>query len=641
MASNGVPAVARYRHGDWFGVLRRGTVVLLGPETPESLVESVWELLASAPEAHEVLHEVTEAFGVSLTRIPPFGIIDSKDQLRVFLRGDLDLEVHSVSGGEQLSGRDVSTWTERRLQSPDSFSLRIGSSGSAAASNGAAGPTGGTTTAAGTGPLGLPVVEGVVRLAALEVVLAGVPTVAPAPGTETPAADAGPVVAPADAEPVAAPADAGPVVAPGSGRVSDETVLGYTDVDLGLTIAPHTDGLPVVAGPEAAGASAPETAPGPAEDVVPGEDPSDEFQRDESVDPPAAAEASEDSGGVPVHTSTTDPMVPTLETTTNYDHLWDKTVMRNIEDAAVRIVGDEDGHDVPAAQVPSPPIPEGVPLPAPKRADAESDGAAEGGTGVVPGPAGAVPGTGDGSAGQAPLGVPALIDSVPWLRSSASSEAPEPAAPARQFTSSPPAAPAPEGNDPDHDGQTIMKSSVAADVPEGTAAGGSSTGTATGQDGAGNHATGPSVLARVCGQGHANPPTYPQCASCGLALSGDAVQVPRPRLGRMRISTGELIDLDKSLIIGRQPSVSRVQGGTMPRLVQVESPGGDISRSHVEVRLEGWHVMLCDLKATNGTVLIREGQAPRRLAQNEMAILLDGDIAELGDDISLRFEEIL
>jgi hypothetical protein len=632
MASNGVPAVARYRHGDWFGVLRRGTVVLLGPETPGSLVESVWELLASAPEAHEVLHEVTEAFGVSLSRIPPFGIIDSKDQLRVFLRGDLDLEVHSATGGEQLSGRDVTTWTERRLQSPDSFSLRIGSGGSAAASNGAAGPSGGTTTAAGTGPLGLPVVEGVVRLAALEVVLAGVPTVAPAPGTETPAADAGPVVAPADAEPVAAP---------GGGRVSDETVLGYTDVDLGLTIAPHTDGLPVVAGPEAAAASAPETAPGPAEDVVPGEDPSDEFQPDESVDPPAAAEASEDSGGVPVHTSTTDPMVPTLETTTNYDHLWDKTVMRNIEDAAVRIVGDEDDHDVPAAHVPSPPIPEGVPLPAPKRADAESDGAAEGGNGVVPGPAGAVPGTGDGSAGQAPLGVPALIDSVPWLRSSASSEASEPAAPARQFTSSPPAVQAPEENDPDHDGQTIMKSSVAADVPEGMAADGSSTGTATGQDGAGNRATGPSVLARVCGQGHANPPTYPQCASCGLALSGDAVQVPRPRLGRMRISTGELIDLDKSLIIGRQPSVSRVQGGTMPRLVQVESPGGDISRSHVEVRLEGWHVMLCDLKATNGTVLIREGQAPRRLAQNEMAILLDGDIAELGDDISLRFEEIL
>jgi hypothetical protein len=154
-------------------------------------------------------------------------------------------------------------------------------------------------------------------------------------------------------------------------------------------------------------------------------------------------------------------------------------------------------------------------------------------------------------------------------------------------------------------------------------------------------AAGPLVLARVCERGHANPPTHAQCALCRSPLPADAVQVARPRLGRMRVSSGELVDLDQSLVIGRQPSVSRVQGGGMPRLVQVASPSGDISRSHVEVRLEGWHVMLCDLKATNGTVLIREGQPPRRLAQNEMAILLDGDIAELGDDISLRFEEIL
>jgi hypothetical protein len=185
--------------------------------------------------------------------------------------------------------------------------------------------------------------------------------------------------------------------------------------------------------------------------------------------------------------------------------------------------------------------------------------------------------------------------------------------------------------DGDHDGQTIMKSDLACMAAHPAPA------PAPGPDAA----AGPLVLARVCGRGHANPPTHAQCAACGSPLPADAIQVARPRLGRMRVSTGELVDLDQSLVIGRQPSVSRVQGGVMPRLVQVASPSGDISRSHVEVRLEGWHVMLCDLKATNGTVLVREGQPPRRLAQNEMAILLDGDIAELGDDVSLRFEEIL
>lgn len=190
-------------------------------------------------------------------------------------------------------------------------------------------------------------------------------------------------------------------------------------------------------------------------------------------------------------------------------------------------------------------------------------------------------------------------------------------------------APAHEG---DHDGETVMKSDLSG-LPKAQVA--------PSPAGSRDPATGPMVLARVCPQDHANPPTHSQCAVCGSLLPADAVQVRRPRLGRLRVSTGELIDLDQSLVIGRQPSVSRVQGGGMPRLLQVASPSGDISRSHVEVRLEGWHVMLCDLKATNGTVLVREGQPPRRLAQSEMAILLDGDIAELGDDISLRFEEIL
>jgi hypothetical protein len=252
-----------------------------------------------------------------------------------------------------------------------------------------------------------------------------------------------------------------------------------------------------------------------------------------------------------------------------------------------------------------------------------------------------------------------LIDSVPWHTggdrpSSASAFQPAMSSPAPAAPLPPTAldGPAPQATDPqvpvlqlpaaqpdanaDHDGQTIMKADLAGAGagPRSASARRPSTGPDT------EPSTGPLVLARVCQQGHANPSTYSQCGRCGVPLPGDGVQVRRPRLGRMRLSTGELIDLDQSLVVGRQPSVSRVQGAVMPKLVQVASPSGDISRSHVEVRLEGWHVMLCDLKATNGTVLVREGQPPRRLAQGEMAILLDGDIAEVGDGISLRFEEI-
>ncbi|WP_416404292.1 FHA domain-containing protein [Arthrobacter sp. LFS091] len=567
MASSNHRSPARYQHGEWFGVVRGGTVVLLGPDTPHALIDTVWELLASAPEAHEVLHEVTEAFGVSLSRIPPFGIIAATDALRVFLRGELELLVHLEEGQERITGRDVTTWTERRIADARGYSLRIDSS---------TGPLD-QSSLSGAALNSFPLAEGVVLLASLDVQL----------GTA-----AGRAVAEADAEAVAiAVPETAATGTPVSEPVSDETMIGFPE---------------------------PEPEPDPEPEAEPDPEPEPE--------PEEAAER-------PVHPSTTDPLVPSLENTTNYDHLWDKTVMRNIEDAAVRI-DDEAAHP---HEAPAPPPSPANPPATETTAAASGPTPSESAVGQVQ----AVPATG-------------LIDSVPWLRSSSGTStavgnpsaapavqaAEQVAEPAPQMpTGWSPALPPPPpsetsgGADPDHDGETIMKSSL----PVGNDAAAQQSGAAAGTA----PVNGPSVLARVCPAGHANPPTYPQCSVCGMALSGDAVHVPRPRLGRMRLSTGELIDLDQSLIIGRQPSVSRVQGGTMPRLIQVESPGGDISRSHVEVRLEGWHVMLCDLKATNGTVLIREGQAPRRLAQNEMAILLDGDIAELGDDISLRFEEIL
>ena len=323
--------------------------------------------------------------------------------------------------------------------------------------------------------------------------------------------------------------------------------------------------------------------------------------------------------------------------------------MRNIEDAAVR----EDPDAEPAVES------------AADSASADSTSADSTSAGSAGAESGSVPEAAEPEAAPAPApprpGLPTgLIDSVPWHtggdRQSQTSQVPEasrafppalvpaPAAPAAL----PPSAPQPPALHPpalhlpalqpeadaDHDGQTVMRSDLAGAGAQPPGAQRPSAGPPT------EPATGPMVLARVCPQGHANPSTYSQCRRCGQPLPGDGVQVRRPDLGRMRLSTGELIDLDQSLVVGRQPSVSRVQGAVMPKLIQVASPSGDISRSHVEVRLEGWHVMLCDLKATSGTVLVREGQSPRRLAQGEMAILLDGDIAEVGDGISLRFEEI-
>lgn len=620
---------ASYGPGTWLGILRGRTAVLLESDTSPELVQTLWELLAGNPQVHEVLHAVTTGFGGSLTDMPSFGIIDFRDSLRVFLRGDLDLEIDGSgdlnaqegrTGPVELNGRNVSTWAERWLAEPGGF--RLSTPGAPDAS--------------------WPIVEGVVLMGTLSVTadgearlqavaaatpdaaVAAAPAAAPAaaeaptvavPDLETPdlevpgldapeldsaaiaAAAAPPVVeSPAPEEPAAEPALEAPaldepavesaVLEPASGEadaaypavdreVSAETMMGLSDEDLDYTVAPadlHIDEQ------ESDGA---------------------EGQKPESdaVDPAV------DVFSEPAH-----------EMTTNYDHLWEKTVARSIEDAAVRDDPEEDEEPAaaPAEDVPEAEEPE-EPAPAPAQASVSAPPALQ-------------PPAGSG-----------LIDSVPWQTSNSPAAPPAPQAPQPMATPGPgwpvPGAPQPgypaSSFDDDHDGQTIMKSDLAGMVAHPAPVV------------AAEPASGPLVLARVCAQGHANPPTNAQCAACGQELPADAIQVPRPKLGVMRISTGEVVELDQSLVIGRQPSVSRVQGNGMPRLVQVASPSGDISRSHVEVRLEGWHVMLCDLKATNGTVLVRQGQPPRRLAQNEMAILLDGDIAELGDDISLRFEEIL
>lgn len=104
-----------YIPGTWLGIVRSHTAVLLEPATKPALIAALWGLLESRPEVHEVLHAVTSSSGGSLANIPSFGILDFQGPLRVFLRGDLDVTVQSADGPVELNGRDVTTWTERRL----------------------------------------------------------------------------------------------------------------------------------------------------------------------------------------------------------------------------------------------------------------------------------------------------------------------------------------------------------------------------------------------------------------------------------------------------------------------------------------------------------------------------------------------
>jgi hypothetical protein len=88
--------------------------------------------------------------------------------------------------------------------------------------------------------------------------------------------------------------------------------------------------------------------------------------------------------------------------------------------------------------------------------------------------------------------------------------------------------------------------------------------------------------------------------------------LPRPRLGVLRFSTGQTVGLDHSVLIGRNPTANRVAGNDLPAIVPLDVSNRDVSRTHAEVRLDDWEVLLLDLGSRNGTVAAIPGRAAPR-----------------------------
>ncbi|MCR2763859.1 FHA domain-containing protein [Microbacterium sp. zg.B48] len=110
--------------------------------------------------------------------------------------------------------------------------------------------------------------------------------------------------------------------------------------------------------------------------------------------------------------------------------------------------------------------------------------------------------------------------------------------------------------------------------------------------------------------------------------------------GRVRVSTGQVVTLDRTVIIGRRPRSTRASGANLPHLIAVDSPQQDISRSHLEIRPEGDTVVVIDLHTTNGSTLLRPGTDPMRLHPGEQTLVLSGDVVDLGDGVKVAFEDL-
>ena len=142
---------------------------------------------------------------------------------------------------------------------------------------------------------------------------------------------------------------------------------------------------------------------------------------------------------------------------------------------------------------------------------------------------------------------------------------------------------------------------------------------------------------RAAESGHPAP-VVPESVAHEHYESTDNVPPRRPARGRIVLSTGRVVELERPVVIGRRPKSTRTSGSELPTLVAVDSPEQDISRSHVEIRAEGEHVLVTDLDTTNGTVLLRAGGDPVRLHPNEPTMVVTGDVLDLGDGVTVTFE---
>lgn len=146
----------------------------------------------------------------------------------------------------------------------------------------------------------------------------------------------------------------------------------------------------------------------------------------------------------------------------------------------------------------------------------------------------------------------------------------------------------------------------------------------------------PMVLAAFCSRGHVNPPQRSECRVCHTPVDPRTERTPRPALGRLRTSSGEVVDLVGRLIAGRSPSRGK-DGDPTVRLVPL--PHAHVSGNHLEITLEEWTVLARDLNSTNGTYLHRRGQPVVRLPENPIP-LADGDVLDLGHGVSLSLEQL-
>lgn len=175
----------------------------------------------------------------------------------------------------------------------------------------------------------------------------------------------------------------------------------------------------------------------------------------------------------------------------------------------------------------------------------------------------------------------------------------------------------PEVEVDDHDGSTVHRPEIASHL---------------------RHGTSDTVLAVSCPTGHLTPADGKVCRVCRQPLAPqEPRRVPRPTLGGLRLPTGEVVPLDRGVVLGRKPAPLE-DSSDWPHLVHLPSDHSFVSRMHLHIELDGWHVLARDLDSRGGTMLTMPGRDPELMRAGEAYVLEPGCSLDLAEVYEVRFE---
>ena len=624
MSEHGIARWSRWAEGSWTAAVAPHGVLVLPPTLSEESVIDLWEELRSSQGSlTAILDRLVIAAGGHLSKIPDFAlVVTASDGVRIAARGQVGLEID----GESVEARSVSTWREIYLPGSPRIILRAPEP---------------------TGPVLRPVVDAVLSVSAV--------FPAEAPGSpageeessdaeDEPDPDASAVLAPPGAEssPAVPPAESSPV----------------TDGSSAPVVSPLTPASPATASASPAAASSPAAGGSPASAFSPATPASPATASSPATPPMSPSASSSVSPASPSTFSSPDTAVDgseVVELTEAEELPIAGSYGIDVDDVPVdgsQVVELADADrpadvdDVPrmvSADSPMPPIGSALQWDEPydgadDRDDDDLDDldAAGDERAVVSGISGGGeddPDQPDGEPGQSEQEedlLPEGGDHDGWTLASLPGDLVDdlgplasgrPGALSRAQSQAKEAASAFYAHEPSTD--TPVSIAVGIRRPDYPAAG-------------------RQALSVLCPEGHANPTNYVRCRACGAELSQPARMITCPPLGRLRLSSGQAVTLDRPILVGRQPSsidVPQLEGQS-PTLVTVPSPEQLISRNHVLIELDEWSVLARNLSAGNGTVLKRDGVSPQKLPYTEPLLLRNGDVLDLGDGQSLVLEDL-